>query len=323
MHRDPAHREWNDVRNAMKQSGCSQLVLELTFTFNTPYGPWEGGKWHKSNQEACRVINEDLGKEDFLISTLREWILLDRGHYKGITDFRNDGDRIHAILDPDDFKHKGKKISLTRWFDFFGRLSERLPQWHSFFLVMLFQGVYQGFIRSRTDFPTMLSRSAFGRIQPAQQPSTAAECDPETTASPATEVVTGLEIVEPAEDPGTAPNGTSADSAKLPTARDSMNSLRQKCPTLSQAKQQSTYHTQKRMPRQEHSACSMRGPVLREEVLHCAHAALFSWPHRPSSRSWRPGPDERSSSSGTVAQRHVSHVLGETTAKSCRSPGRP
>lgn len=230
MNRDPAHREWNDIRNALKQSGCSQLVLELTFTFNTPYGPWEGGKWFKSNQRACKVINSHLHKDDFLISTLREWILLDRGIHTAITDHYTSA-HMDQPLDPADFAHKGKKISLTRWFDFFGRLEERLPQWHSLFLVMLFQGIYSGVIRSRTDFPSMLSSTARGTVQPWSR------TEPETStdqAAPDPEAFSDLEMDEAAAEPDpTEPLGTSADPAKVPTGRDSVNNLRQKCPALS------------------------------------------------------------------------------------------
>lgn len=231
MHRDPAHREWNDIRNALKQSGCQQLVLELTFTFNTPYGPWEGGKWHKSNQSACKAINSKLSKDDFLISTLREWILLDRGIYTDVTECFSKTTAIDQLLDPADFANKGKKISLTRWFDFFGRLEERLPQWHSLFLVMLFQGIFSGVIKSRDDFPSMLSSRARGSVQPWSTTTAAPESSPTDPANAAGDLEIG-EAAEPEPDP-TEPLGTAADLRKVPTGRDSVNNLRQKCPTLS------------------------------------------------------------------------------------------
>lgn len=206
LQRDPAHREWNDIRNAVKQANCNSLVLMLTFTFNTPYGPWEGGKWHKSNQQACEVINE-LGPADALCAALRQSILRDKAVYNDLGELYTAGNKqqIRHVLDPDDFKHKGKKISLTRWFDFFGRLEERLPCWHSFYLVMLFQGIASGIITSREDFPTLLRRGP---------------------------VAADLDVPDHEPDGPPAPHGTTADQPKDPTARDSVNNLRQKCAAL-------------------------------------------------------------------------------------------
>ena len=161
LQRDPAHREWNDIRNAIKQCNCNSLVLMLTFTFNTPYGPWEGAKWHKSNKLACDVINE-LGPADPLAACLQDWIRLDKGTDHQYGNLYGADNRIEtgSVLDPEDFKFKGKKISLTRWFDFFARLEEKLPCWHSLYLVMLFQGIATGTITTREDFPTLVRRHA-------------------------------------------------------------------------------------------------------------------------------------------------------------------
>ena len=209
LQRDPAHREWNDIRNAIKQCNCNSLVLMLTFTFNTPYGPWEGAKWHKSNKLACDVINE-LGPADPLVICLQDWIRLDKGteHQYGNLYAADNRMETDLVLDPQDFKFKGKKISLTRWFDFFGRLEEKLPCWHSLYLVMLFQGIATGAITTREDFPTLVRRHANA---------TAGE----------------MEVPDQEDDGPPAPKGTAADMPKIPTARDSVNALRQKCPGLS------------------------------------------------------------------------------------------
>lgn len=209
LQRDPAHREWNDIRNAIKQCNCNSLVLMLTFTFNTPYGPWEGAKWHKSNKLACDVINE-LGPSDELAACLRDWIRLDKGtdHQYGDLYTADNTVETGSVLDPKDFNFKGKKISLTRWFDFFGRLEEKLPCWHSLYLVMLFQGIATGTITTREDFPTLVRRHA------------------DATAG-------DMEVPDQEDDGPPAPKGTAADTPKVPTARDSVNALRQKCLGLS------------------------------------------------------------------------------------------
>jgi hypothetical protein len=51
--RDPSHREWNDVKGALKQAGVWNVVLETTFSFNLPYGPWEGASYFHACKRLC------------------------------------------------------------------------------------------------------------------------------------------------------------------------------------------------------------------------------------------------------------------------------
>eukprot|EP00974_Lingulodinium_polyedra_P006089 576266-Lingulodinium_polyedra.AAC.1 len=57
--RDIYHREWNDVKLALKKSDLWYAVLLSTLAFNLPYGPWDGAGWFSKLQDSAKALMEE------------------------------------------------------------------------------------------------------------------------------------------------------------------------------------------------------------------------------------------------------------------------
>lgn len=306
--RDPAHREWNDVKNAFNQAGLKTLLMETTFVLNLPYGPWEGARWFHSNKEACNLINRHLKPTDPLaeliarlvgkdIKTDAFWQRNTYDEHLGAEDTPE-----QSLLNPDFFASKGDKVSLTRWFQWIKAVVRRFPSWHSHLAVMLFQGIHLGYIKTQTDFgelfddlrsiPLSKLQLVLAKLTRLTQPT---QADAECKSNPKNSQVLGPKAkskVTPslrsdaalpaaaAAAPSLAPAGPQQDAStglgkppgdneqsdediqddkKEPTARDSVNALRARCPAPSSAATKAVLDRSK----QDRSCCGSASLHLR------------------------------------------------------------
>ena len=49
--KDPFHRYWRDVQDALKDAGLMSTVYETMHVMNIPHGPWKSGRWWKEIKE--------------------------------------------------------------------------------------------------------------------------------------------------------------------------------------------------------------------------------------------------------------------------------
>ena len=203
MLRDPSHREWNDVKNALKSAGLWENILETTLCFNAAYGPWDSAAWWKAAREASLqyIGVAACSGGDPLLDFLQPLIAADRSQDAVL--LPAGAGRLEAA----DFASKGPKVSLTRWFGWMDAAAWHLPRWHSHLAVLLYMGVQLGTLQSAAEFPLL------GGPLPSAQEMAAA---------------TGKQE-EPAAQDG-APEGPEAEPpAEEPTAVDSVRNLRARC----------------------------------------------------------------------------------------------
>ena len=77
--RDVFHREWNDVKLALKAAGLWWVVLLTTIAFILPFGAWKGSSWFEQMKEAIadQVARSPHGS--ILVDELCEGLCRDQG----------------------------------------------------------------------------------------------------------------------------------------------------------------------------------------------------------------------------------------------------
>ena len=53
--RDIYHREWNDCKLALSDTGVWWVVMLTTIILNMPHGPWEGASFHNKLKEMAAI----------------------------------------------------------------------------------------------------------------------------------------------------------------------------------------------------------------------------------------------------------------------------
>jgi len=207
MLRDPSHREWNDVKNALKSTGLWGTILETTLCFNAAYGPWDSAAWWKAAREASlQYIGVAAhARGDPLLEFLQPLIAADRSQ---------DAVLLPAgagRLEAQDFASKGPKVSLTRWFGWMDAAAWHLPRWHSHLAVLLYMGVQLGHLPSAAELPLL-----GGSLLPSKETMAAA---------------TGQQV-EPAAADGAHDGQEMEVPVEEPTAVDSVRNLRARCLAL-------------------------------------------------------------------------------------------
>jgi hypothetical protein len=241
--KDPSHREWNDVKEALKQAGMWQLVLETTFTWNQPYGPWEGASWFKSHQEAFRQVTMiGKGTQCPVLQFLADRIAADRGQVRALGEGFSDDSEM--LLEESDFQNKGRKISLTRWFDWATAAEVNLPRWHSKLYLLLYQAISLGLIRNISEIgglegkkPAVCSLETVAGLEPAKKRQKIEEVKkkqgPEYKKGPGSTVADPDHMEEAHRDAQEEKPDVPGKKDKVPTAADSVSKMRMTCQALS------------------------------------------------------------------------------------------
>ena len=241
--KDPSHREWNDVKEALKQAGMWQLILETTFTWNQPYGPWEGASWFKSHVEAFQQV-ELIGKgtQCPVLQFLADRIAADRGQVRALGEGFSDDSEM--LLEESDFQNKGRKISLTRWFDWATAAAVNLPRWHSKLYLLLYQAISLGLIRNIYEIgglegkkPAVCSLETVAGLEPAKKRRRIEEEKKRKSPGykgPGTTVADPNHMEEARRDEPDEKPDVPGKKDKVPTAADSVSKMRMSCQALSQ-----------------------------------------------------------------------------------------
>ena len=141
--RDPLHREWNDVTDALKKAGLWSVVLLTTVVFNLAYGPWKGSAWWRKLQEGGAELAATAGVGDQLLEEFYEPICQDLGveafgdaeHKAEILEFATAG-QLQA--------RRGERVTLRRWFSWMVAAQDHDQVWHARLLVITSIGLRLG-----------------------------------------------------------------------------------------------------------------------------------------------------------------------------------
>jgi len=250
---DISHRHWNDAKAILSEAGLWTMVLETTFTWNLYHGPWSSASWfhqaHEASIEFARVAQAD----DPVLLYCAEGILTDRGLTPGL----DQGTSLKQLLAVEDFRRKGNKISLTRWFGWWDTAADRLSRWHSELAVTIFMALQEPGGKSVKSLlwaldaaaaepnPSALAQHPAAQALPAasrEQQAVAALPSASTSnlkkaavaAAPSAAEVSAapdafLKASAQAGHQAAAATSSQADETHEPTARDSVRELRAKC----------------------------------------------------------------------------------------------
>ena len=68
--RDPYHREWNDIKNAIGDNDQWHVILLMTAVFNLPFGPWDGAAWFNKLRDMSDESSQSSSPSDPLFTAL-------------------------------------------------------------------------------------------------------------------------------------------------------------------------------------------------------------------------------------------------------------
>ena len=131
---DISHRQWNDMKAMLMQSNMWLTVLECTFCWNLPHGPWSSASWWHSSRLAAREFLQVAGEKDPILQYCEAAVRDDRGLMHEF----DEPCPLRELIQLSDFDNRGGKVSLTRWCSWFDVAEMRLPRWHSELAVHLY-----------------------------------------------------------------------------------------------------------------------------------------------------------------------------------------
>ena len=150
--RDPYHREWNDIKNAVGDNDQWHVILLMTVVFNLPFGPWDGAAWFNKLKDMSDESSQSSSPSDPLFTALYPLLCKDFG-------FTPEGTPEHRrlvftkLFEGDAFRVKGVRVSLRRWFGWLQAAHHYLPIWHSRLFAIIAQGQALGIYKHFKDVP--------------------------------------------------------------------------------------------------------------------------------------------------------------------------
>lgn len=141
--RDPLHREWNDVTDALEKAGLWSVVLLTTVVFNLAYGPWKGSAWWRKLQEGGAELAAAAGVGDQLVEELYEAICQDLG-VEAFGDAERKAEILEFAAAGQLQARKGERVTLRRRFSWMSAARDHDQVWHARLLVITAIGVNLG-----------------------------------------------------------------------------------------------------------------------------------------------------------------------------------
>ena len=149
--KDPAHRCWNDVSNALKACNLYSTVITSALVFNLHYGPWKGAGWFSQIIDAAADMVNVLSPSDRLLMSVWDSICADRGwhcsHEKGLGARRS---FLAGLQDVRAVTNKGPQVAGSRWFSWMHAAAFWDQEWHTKLLLLLFICIQNGVLNSRS-----------------------------------------------------------------------------------------------------------------------------------------------------------------------------
>eukprot|EP00971_Amphidinium_carterae_P335059 6470721-Amphidinium_carterae.2 len=152
--RDPYHRAWNDLKQAIFTSGLGSVWTSALVMLNAVHGPWQSSTWFTDLVESLMQMCEEMSPEDRLLAEFWEGIVDDsvRSRVPGVEPLTNDtaGKRefISRLSSLRPLWRKGVKVSASRWFSFSQKMNEMDHCWCSMCMSMVCLMVKQGWVES-------------------------------------------------------------------------------------------------------------------------------------------------------------------------------
>lgn len=180
--RDPLHREWNDLKGALRQAGVWWVVLWTSIVYNLNYGPWEGQGWWQKQVEAGEEYLAKAGPQDPLLEQLYPAICADRG-IEAVGTPEHKEALLEELLASSLFQRKGPRVALRRWFSWNLAATSHDRTWHLRLLTIMGLGIEVGEYTSKADLPIFPTEPPDAPAPTAHQVQAEAQTTPSTASS--------------------------------------------------------------------------------------------------------------------------------------------
>lgn len=150
--RDIYHREWNDVKLAIKSCGLWWAVLLSSVALNIHWGPWLTQAWFQKHKEGADEFFRKCTPADPLFLHFYEELAREQGIEPDHT-FDQKASLLKELHASDLFENKGPKVAINRWFSWMQAAREFDPKWTLHLLVSLVVGLETGVYRKRQQCP--------------------------------------------------------------------------------------------------------------------------------------------------------------------------
>eukprot|EP00971_Amphidinium_carterae_P347347 6489290-Amphidinium_carterae.1 len=152
--RDPYHRAWNDLKQAIYGAGMSSVWTSALVMLNAVHGPWQSSTWFTDMVEAMWQMTEEMGPDDRLLAEFWDGIVEDsqQSRTPGAVVITNDEAGKRAFLaglsSLRPLWRKGVKVSTSRWFSFSQKMGQMDHCWCSMCMAMVCLMIKQGWVES-------------------------------------------------------------------------------------------------------------------------------------------------------------------------------
>ena len=128
--RDLFHREWNDIKDAIKSSGLWYVVLLSNIVFNLCYGPWEGSAWYEKLVAGATELFAKETVANPLFQSLYPMICNDHGD-TAVGTYEHRSQVLTATANAEAFKRKGPRCTMRRFFSWSLAAEWHLQEWRT------------------------------------------------------------------------------------------------------------------------------------------------------------------------------------------------
>jgi hypothetical protein len=127
---DPWHDLWNAVKKA---AGYKQLlgVMKLfAVNHSIPHGPWESSSAFAEIRDSALELKAVTKPGDALLASRIRGILLDKGHFRGVT-AASQQEFLDGLEDMPFVRIRGPRSNLTRWWSWMAAQDWYDSQWNA------------------------------------------------------------------------------------------------------------------------------------------------------------------------------------------------
>lgn len=185
-HYDASHRLWNDVKDALAETGNWGFVCISTLAMNLDFGPWDGSEFFHRSAEALRHFVANGSSSHPLFSRFVAEIAADDGlEDGGLLSSAQRQELFQSLASHRAWSRKSVRVALCRWFGWLDAAERFLETWHVRLLTYLWVCVISGY-GGLIDHELMQ-----GRSEAPLQEASAADAEPMSRSNQRIETLRG------------------------------------------------------------------------------------------------------------------------------------
>ena len=147
---DQSHDCWNDVRNALRETGLWNHVLVMVLALNLSHAPFEEGRWFNMIKDAFTEYHSVASHHDPIFVMLLPKILNDWGELHRQAEPNIAQEVWDRLPDQWCWRRRGAKVGMCRFFGFMTASVPFREIYHTKLLGMIYLGLKQGWLQKQS-----------------------------------------------------------------------------------------------------------------------------------------------------------------------------